>query len=760
MNKTANKQKLEAATKMDFETAFKELSDIDIPLTEGLKPQRDDFNNHPFQAMPKTDCLLEDYYDVTDEDGLNQAHEARKDDIASAKLAKIERIVDLDAKSVDDLQPSYVGKIIIQCPRCMQLFYKKLEDIQRSDVDPAICNVNEPCPNCGQTSGFNLVGKVAPDTSNQEPVPAKQPKEQSTEEDDSLNQDFDEPAEDQDNSESNEEQSSEENSTEDQSNEGNDLNLTPAENTEENQEEKPEEEANEALNRKSLNEMTSAEAANELADIETKKDEAEKKLLDAPSIEDAPIAKEESLDTKSEFPEETDDLEEKFKKFRAEKEASKKKLEEDSLDKAFDEVTGNSKLDDDISDSEAEADLADITESAKLDEDGFLHRLGSKIDKAMTTPSKMLDQIKVASPDFKSILVSTEGKNVRSYPLNTFNLKNREKDITQTARNSGKKVYVYLSKVKPVNAEAPADLPDRSAIENASLIGISDEDGKFDDSYLKDLYNSSNAYNKTHSKDKLGLTDIDTKKDKPTNNKGNSNDDSSTDKDPVKTGNSSTQDKGTESEPTTNQTNPIKDIEPVNSTDSNGKQSSTVTTKIEPSQQSNKAVTFKINGKTITRNLSDKTVQAKGLDTRDKSVNYVKGKVARALGKDIANAITIESLTDLDEASLSNHINSYLKEVYSNVNNFNITDCSIDNNKLFVEGLITFNSGKTRDTKFTFKRLFSKDNTLKLKGYNESLTGSKDVAYILSGKVDNNNLITEGLSYGYKINNNNIDGRN
>lgn len=746
MNKN---QKLEKVTKYDFETAFRELDDIPTPLTEGLRPVKDDFDNGPVAAVPHTDCLLEDYYDVNSKNDLEQAKEDRADDIAKAKLARIERIVDLDAKTVDDLQPSYVGKIIIQCPRCMQLFYKKLEDIERSDVDPTMCNVNESCPSCGQTSGFTLIGKVAEEPEADIPAEgeAPAPEDTSTENAAQEDQTSGEAAEDTDSSETAEDTSAEEPA--DENKEDTDLGLTDAD---EDEEKGQSEEANESLNRKQLNEMTSAEAASELADIKQDKKEAEKSLLDAPSIEDAPIdnvklgAKEENLDKTKE-----ESLEEKFKRLKAEKELGKKKLEEDSLDKAFDEVTGNPKLSDEISDSETEADLESITESIKFDEDNIFQRGLNKIKKAgiSLTPSVMFNEIKKVNPEFKSVLVSTEGKKVRSYPIKTFKLEdNTKKALTQTSRNSGKNVYVYLSKEPSADPEKPADLEDRQAIKAAKLISIADENGKLDTSYLKDLYNDSNTYNKVRTKDKLDLSDENKKEEGPS----------------TKPIDKAASDAHKEAETVTDN---IKDKKSGNKTIDTPKVGQTTSTEKQEQKPVNqdtskldsKTITYKINGKTITKKLTDAAIKAKGIDTHEKAVDYAKTAISRALGKATADAITVESLTDLDEASLSQHINDYLKEVYSNVNNFKITDCAIKDKKLMVEGLITFNSGKTRDTKFTFKRLCGRNGKLNLKGYNENLTGSSEISYILSGKVENNNLITESLSYGYKIDNNDIEGR-
>ncbi len=75
-------------------------------------------------------------------------------------MARIEKIVDLDAETEDDILPSYVGKMIVQCPQCMTLFYKNPEDIEYSEENPDVVNINEVCQHCGNTSGYTLVGKV------------------------------------------------------------------------------------------------------------------------------------------------------------------------------------------------------------------------------------------------------------------------------------------------------------------------------------------------------------------------------------------------------------------------------------------------------------------------------------------------------------------------------------------------------------------------------------------------------------------------
>ena len=149
----------ESVKKFDLEAAFKALDEIEIPQTKGIKANRVDLKER-FGHKPATETLVEDYYDVSSTEDLKDAKEERDGEVAKAKLARIEKIVDLNAEKPEDLLPSYVGKVIMQCPQCMTLFYKNPEDIEQSEENPDVVNLNEPCQHCGNTSGYNLIGKV------------------------------------------------------------------------------------------------------------------------------------------------------------------------------------------------------------------------------------------------------------------------------------------------------------------------------------------------------------------------------------------------------------------------------------------------------------------------------------------------------------------------------------------------------------------------------------------------------------------------
>ena len=187
----------DSVTKFDLTAAFKALNEIEYEAPDTVQPSRLDLHEtykNLIENKIDLERLVEDYYDVNDSAELETAAEDREGEIAQAKLSRIEKIVDLDAKTVDDLLPSYVGKIIIRCPQCMTMFYKDEADIEKDPEDPTICNVNEPCQHCGNISGYELIGKV--DAVSQEEA-AEMTGEDQTEEPDALDLDlnFDAPEE-------------------------------------------------------------------------------------------------------------------------------------------------------------------------------------------------------------------------------------------------------------------------------------------------------------------------------------------------------------------------------------------------------------------------------------------------------------------------------------------------------------------------------------------------------------------------------------
>lgn len=106
---------------------------------------------------------------------------------------------------------------------------------------------------------------------------------------------------------------------------------------------------------------------------------------------------------------------------------------------------------------------------------------------------------------------------------------------------------------------------------------------------------------------------------------------------------------------------------------------------------------------------------------------------------------------EIDENLFDNLINKYCTRVYENVKDYKTTAGYTQGENLVLEGLLSFKSGKTANTKFIFEKKMVKDNQVKYVGLNESFSKSKK-AFILNCKVDNKKIISESLTYNYKVN--------
>ena len=65
-------------------------------------------------------------------------------------------IIDPQATDETELEDSYVGKIIVQCPVCKSLIYKTQEEISEEGSEP------QTCPYCFSVETFDLIGKIVP----------------------------------------------------------------------------------------------------------------------------------------------------------------------------------------------------------------------------------------------------------------------------------------------------------------------------------------------------------------------------------------------------------------------------------------------------------------------------------------------------------------------------------------------------------------------------------------------------------------------
>ena len=106
-------------------------------------------------------------------------------------------------------------------------------------------------------------------------------------------------------------------------------------------------------------------------------------------------------------------------------------------------------------------------------------------------------------------------------------------------------------------------------------------------------------------------------------------------------------------------------------------------------------------------------------------------------------------IEDFDEESFNALGEGYLKQVYGNVQGFKTSDVKSTTNKIIVEGVISFNSGKKAKTKFMFEaKDATKSGKLRFSGLNENISNNKK-AFTLTGSLKGNKLISESLNYNY-----------
>ena len=110
-------------------------------------------------------------------------------------------------------------------------------------------------------------------------------------------------------------------------------------------------------------------------------------------------------------------------------------------------------------------------------------------------------------------------------------------------------------------------------------------------------------------------------------------------------------------------------------------------------------------------------------------------------------------IDEIDEESIDELGESYLKSVYENVDSFKTTRVSSRNDKFIIEGVINFKSGAAKQTGFIFEAASAtKQGKVKFIGENKHLCrGNK--AFTLTGKMDGSKLIAESFTYNYRAKN-------
>lgn len=114
-----------------------------------------------------------------------------------------------------------------------------------------------------------------------------------------------------------------------------------------------------------------------------------------------------------------------------------------------------------------------------------------------------------------------------------------------------------------------------------------------------------------------------------------------------------------------------------------------------------------------------------------------------------------------DKSSLGLLIEKYLKNVYENINSFNLLNIKPTKTNLIVEGLIKFKDSKLMSTKFSFNEMRHGKNFKKVSFYGLNEQFSNKNAFILTteSNKNDNKLYSSCLSYNYSINESLVSGR-
>lgn len=107
------------------------------------------------EAFKKLSLLNEETFD-TSHTGLNQLSDFMDKD-ASDDVVKV---IDTEAEFEDEVQDSYIGKVITNCNVCHSHIFENKDEIV-IDED-GLVNAEKQCPYCGEQAGFTIVGEITP----------------------------------------------------------------------------------------------------------------------------------------------------------------------------------------------------------------------------------------------------------------------------------------------------------------------------------------------------------------------------------------------------------------------------------------------------------------------------------------------------------------------------------------------------------------------------------------------------------------------
>ena len=148
--------------------------------------------NYLSEAFKKLDFLAEEDFSLYNNDSIDNMGQLLADPGTPAQ-----DVIDPEAETEDELQDTYIGKVILHCPVCNSMIYKDLEDIVKDDVEELV-NIGEECPYCYTSEGFKVIGIVSPfeetseeeEQEDEEEDPAEEENEPEEQVDEELTEEF------------------------------------------------------------------------------------------------------------------------------------------------------------------------------------------------------------------------------------------------------------------------------------------------------------------------------------------------------------------------------------------------------------------------------------------------------------------------------------------------------------------------------------------------------------------------------------------
>lgn len=112
--------------------------------------------NYMSEAFKKLDLLNEDNFSLDSTSDIDDMSH-----FLSIERDPVQDVIDPEAENEEELEDTYIGKVILHCPVCNSMIYKDLEDIEKDDEEELV-NVGEECPYCYTSEGFDIIGIVSP----------------------------------------------------------------------------------------------------------------------------------------------------------------------------------------------------------------------------------------------------------------------------------------------------------------------------------------------------------------------------------------------------------------------------------------------------------------------------------------------------------------------------------------------------------------------------------------------------------------------